>query len=104
MFPKKNKYLNNFLFRPQNPIVYKIISIEWNCIHNNYILFFYICQLVLIIHYKLNIHQSLLVFWHDYIQSNNARYFITKQGRRWRRSGSTLTDDDTADDKIDSVI
>ena len=38
------------------------------------------------------------------MQSNNAGYFITKQGRRWRRSGSTLTDDDTADNKIDDGV
>ena len=38
------------------------------------------------------------------MKSNDAGYFITKQGRRGRRSGSTLTDDDAADDKIDGDV
>ena len=36
------------------------------------------------------------------MQSNNTGHFITKQGRRWKCSGSTLTNDDNADGKINS--
>ena len=35
---------------------------------------------------------------------NDAGYFIMKQGRRWRCSGSTSTDDDAVDGKIDSRV
>ena len=38
------------------------------------------------------------------MQSNNAGYFLTLRGRRGKRSGSTLTDDDAADGKIDSSV
>ena len=38
------------------------------------------------------------------MQSDNAGYFITKSGKRWRCSGATSTDDDAADDKIDGGI
>ena len=41
------------------------------------------------------------MFWQGYMKLNDAGYFITKQGRRGKRSRSTMTDDDTADDKID---
>ena len=35
---------------------------------------------------------------------NDAGYFFILQGRRWRCSGSTSTDDDAVDGKIDSSI
>ena len=44
------------------------------------------------------------IYWYDYMKLNDAGYFIMKQGRRWRCSGSTSTDDDAVDGKIDSSI